>query len=446
MQEISDMIQLFETEIKAIAQRLCTDANVSLSDAESELRCWSRDCERRLLQGCYASRASAEDEGNCPECGTPLERQELRTRWVHTLAGDIQVSRWYCTCPACGHRSFPWDDAQGLRSGYSPSTAEAMCRLSAQLDFRDAREELAHHGIEVSVSSLQQRVEGWAEGVDLVDALEPQALDSGQRWYVTADGCHVPYRDGWHEVKVGSVYRDWPRLAETSAIHALEGSQRYVALRTDSETFGEHWYGLARASGLYDESCHGATGHGAEVVVLGDGAAWIWNQADLHFPDAVQIVDWYHACEHLWECARLGFGEEAADQRQAWVRQSKQPLYAGDIPALVERIRACVTQAPESQKALEREVRYFESHAQRMQYATFRKKGYHIGSGIVEGSCRHLVQQRCKQSGMRWNHDGADAILKWRCLLKNHAWQSYWNLPPLQTEQNTAQKPAKNAA
>ena len=166
MTAIEAMLQTLNSELTDLAHRLSEEEGLRLQQAEEALRAWSRDCERRLLQGCYAERATTQDVGDCPQCDHALERQEVRRRWVHTQAGDLLVWRWYCRCPACGHRCFPWDSSQGVRDGYSPSVAETMCRLSARLDFREACEELAHQGIEVS-ECVESGATGGSMGRDI---------------------------------------------------------------------------------------------------------------------------------------------------------------------------------------------------------------------------------------------------------------------------------------
>ncbi|RKU06201.1 hypothetical protein C6501_18975 [Candidatus Poribacteria bacterium] len=161
-------------------------------------------------------------------------------------------------------------------------------------------------------------------------------------------------------------------------------------------------------------------------MFIGDGAAWIWNIADEYFPNAVEIVDIMHAKSHLYDVAKAAFGEPEIEGIGSWIKAVEPLLFDGHIPAVVARIRALATEHPEVSDMLEREARYFEKHAKRMQYKAFREKGYQIGSGVIESACKHVVAQRCRRTSMRWTEQGLNPILEWRCLLKNNAWDRYW--------------------
>ena len=197
----------------------------------------------------------------------------------------------------------------------------------------------------------------------------------------------------------------------------VSGRQVSVMLhRNDAAYFGKELFALATHSGIYQEDIDTQ-----EIVFIGDGAAWIWNLADEYFPNAVEIVDYMHATSHLYDVAKVAFGETETDAIQAWVKATEPILYDGNITEVVARIRGLDTQTPEVSDRIEREARYFEKQAKRMQYKAFREKGYQIGSGVIESACKHVVGQRCKQASMRWEKTGIHAILGWRCLYKNKA-------------------------
>lgn len=206
-------------------------------------------------------------------------------------------------------------------------------------------------------------------------------------------------------------------------------SLRYVAARECAADFGQRLSALATQTGIYQGE---ETLQTEEVVVMGDGAAWIWNLAETHFPDATEIVDYMHAKTHLYDVAKDTFGEDNRDAIETWVQETETPLYNGETSQVVARIRALGTQKPSIADSLQREVGYFEKHSDRMQYRTLNEKGYQIGSGVIESACKHVVAERCKLTGMRWTKPGIDAILFWRCLLKNDAWDTYWDTQDVQ--------------
>jgi hypothetical protein len=301
------------------------------------------------------------------------------------------------------------------------------------LNYRAAAAELEHQGnLKVSHTTLHQKVREWSAGESVSDYVAKESLDVGARWYVSCDGCHTNSRVGWQEVKVGSIGKDYPHQNATSVMKIRPPSLRYVASRGSAEDFGHHLTALATQMGIYQDENRLET---EEVVVIGDGAPWIWNLADEYFPNATEIIDYMHAKKHLYDIAKQVFGEEDRETIETWVRTLETPLYTGETSQVIAGIQALGKQNPEMLDAIKREVGYFQKHAHRMQYQTFNEKGYQIGSGVIESACKHVVAQRCKQAGMRWSKPGINAILFWRCLLKNDTWDTYWDT---QDSQNAA--------
>ena len=310
-----------------------------------------------------------------------------------------------------------------MKGQYTQQVSATMMRLAAQLNYRAAAAELKYHGIEVSHTTLHQKVREWSEGEAVSDYVNEQSLDAGARWYVSCDGCHIHSLEGWKEVKVGCVSKDYPHTHATSVIKTRPSSLRYVASQSQALDFGRQLAALATQTGIYQDE---KTLQTEEVVVIGDGAAWIWNLADEHFPGATEIVDFMHAKTHLYDVAKQAFGEDDRDPVETWVQATETPLYNGETSQVVARIRDLRKYNPAIGDVLEREVGYFHKQvSHRMQYRTFNEKGYQIGSGGIESACKHVVAERCKLAGMRWTKPGIDAILFWRCLLKNGTWDTY---------------------
>jgi hypothetical protein len=239
---------------------------------------------------------------------------------------------------------------------------------------------------------------------------------------VETDGVMVRYRDrhldgalvegDWHEVKLGLVggWRD---------AHLRQPS--YVAAREAAPTFARRLGTEAARRGALDVvKWHPWDGRFAElrsVVVLGDGAKWIWDHvATLFGNERTEIVDWYHASEHIWTVAKDLHGENTPESK-AWARTALDQLWQGGPKPVLAWFDA--TQPPSTTAAavLKRERGYFSSNAMRMQYPTLRQQQLPIGSGAVEASAKHLVQQRMKRAGSRWSDLGARAILDLRCHL-----------------------------
>lgn len=176
--------------------------------------------------------------------------------------------------------------------------------------------------------------------------------------------------------------------------------------------------------------------HGIEcarqVVVLGDGAAWIWRLVAEHFPQAVQIVDLWHARQHIWKVAHAAF-ERGSSQEVAWAKHACDLLSEGNIEDLVAEIAALPTIPPEPGSARsvpEIEMSYFISNAARMRYPAFRLQGMQIGSGIAEAACKTVVSTRAKRAGMRWTPNGLDAVLALRVAVLNGTYDQFWKQRP----------------
>ncbi|MDA8400516.1 MAG: hypothetical protein M0008_10830 [Actinomycetota bacterium] len=167
------------------------------------------------------------------------------------------------------------------------------------------------------------------------------------------------------------------------------------------------------------------------MVVLGDGAVWIWNLAKAHFPSATHIVDLYHAREHLSDLAKL-LANVLGDDRAGWLAERKDELDGGDIPAILTAARALDVPADKT-KDLDTALGYFENNASRMDYKRFRDAGHFVGSGTVEAGCKAVIAQRLKLSGMRWSVRGATGIATLRCQEASGRWEEIWKTPRTQT-------------
>jgi len=230
---------------------------------------------------------------------------------------------------------------------------------------------------------------------------DPQDVKS-----VSLDGGMVHIRgEGWKEFKVGSVSRVTSQ-AEDGAKLALSETN-YTAVLGEVSAFAPALWALAVQRGV-------PTAHRSAVTA--DGAAWIWNLVGDYFPDSVQIVDWYHADQHLAGAAQALFGSNeraAAD----WRKQMQTPLSLGDITPIVTRLE---------QSQLEEHVHYFHTHQRRMQYLEFREEGFPIGSGAVESGIKQF-KARLSGAGMHWSRQGAQRMLTLRAAVLSHTFDDFWN-------------------
>jgi len=234
-----------------------------------------------------------------------------------------------------------------------------------------------------------------------------------KRLYVTMDGLKMQFTDDWHETKIGAVYEARPGkdgidepFATTYVCGAWEGP----------EEFGKR---------LYQEAARRGVERAAEVVALGDGAPWIWNLASEHFAGAVQILDWYHAVERLHVVGRAVYGEGTAKARK-FAEANKGRLWEGRVNSVLRSLRALRPPTGEGREAVRQAIGYFGTNRGRMDYPSYRARGYQVGSGVVEAACKTVAKARCKRSGMRWSKAGAQSVLNLRCLRLSGRWDAHW--------------------
>jgi hypothetical protein len=365
----------------------------------------------------------------CPGCGEPVApRRGARPRTVLTRCGAVDLPRPYFHCGRCGRGWSAVETTLGLasRARTSAGLDGWLVRVGAATDFREAAELLAElTGLELGAETLRRRTE--ARGAALRGAedaavarvertraaAEPEEAAPGAL-LVEADGTMVRYADGWHEVKVALV-AGW----EGEALAAPS----YVAAREPAAGFGRRLAAEAARRGALEVVRWegGPVGRGLavlrEATVLGDGARWIWDQAAEHFGARVEIVDSFHAAQHLHAAARALFGDgEAA---RGWAAERAAELRARGAEPVLAALRAATAPTAEARKLVRTERGYFRHNAERMAYPEFRLDGLPIGSGAIESAADHLVQRRLKRAGMRWSEAGADAILMLRARLRS---------------------------
>jgi hypothetical protein len=218
------------------------------------------------------------------------------------------------------------------------------------------------------------------------------------------------------EAKLGCVFTQTTWDEEGFAIRDPDSTTYTGAIET-AEEFGKR---------LYLEAWNRGWSRAQQRVVMGDGAEWIWNLAEPYFPGAVQIVDLYHARQHLWELARKLHPNDETNQK-AWIKvHQKRLLDEGKIEKLVSSLRSINSTNREVAEKIRTEADYFERNAERMRYPKFRGQHLFVGSGVIEAGCKTVIGSRLKRSGMFWTVRGANAILALRCCYLNGRFEDYW--------------------
>jgi hypothetical protein len=373
----------------------------------------------------------------CPRCQRRRGVHSRRTRQVQTRLGPVRLQRWWHQCWACARGWSPPDQALELApyQQTSPGLARWEAALGAITTFREAAKLLADlAGVHVGSETLRtqaERIGTELEGQQraamafVEHAHEPPAGEHDAApgtLVVETDGVMVRYRDrhldgalvegDWHEVKLG-VAGGWQagQLQQPSYVAAREPAVAF-ARRVGAEA--------ARRGALDVVKWHPWDGTPAElrpVVVLGDGARWIWEHvATLFGGERTEIVDWYHASQHIWTAAKVLHGDDTPESK-AWARIGLDHLWRRGPQPLLGWFDASRPGDASAAAVLKRERGYFSTNTARMRYASFRQQQLPIGSGAVEASAKHLVQQRMKRAGSRWSDLGARAILDLRCQL-----------------------------
>ena len=376
-------------------------------------------------------------------CGHRAHYRELRSKPVLTAVGKVEVSRPYYLCPHCHAGQFPADVELDIEStGFSPGVRRMQAMVGQEAPFDHGREQMKIlAGLEVTTKAVERTAE--AIGADIAEGEQCEIRQAVQLdlpvivgepipiQYVQMDGTAVPVvkketegRKGktegqpahTREVKLGCIFTQTRWDPEGYAIRDPDSTTYTGAIET-AEEFGKR---------IYLEAWNRGWTRAERKVVMGDGAEWIWNLADQHFPGAVQIVDLYHARQHLWELARKLYPNDAVNQK-AWIKvHQKRLLDKGRIEKLVLSLRSTESTNQEVLEKIRTEAEYFERNADRMRYPQFRRQHLFIGSGVIEAGCKTVIGSRLKKSGMFWTVRGANSIIALRCCHLNGRFEDYW--------------------
>lgn len=373
----------------------------------------------------------------CP-CGQRMSSRGRRGKTLHTTLGKVPFARSFYQCAQCRQSRFPDDERLDIvQTTYSPGVRRLMARAGSQTQFEQAAEDLlCYAGLKLESREIQRVAEEVGREVESWLSQEQKQLRQGSgplqcscggsaKFYVSFDGTGVPVRkeelvgrrgkqaDGsarTRETKLGCVFTQTGLDAEGNPQRDPD-STTYVGAIESSTLFGWRIYAEALRRGLAQAK---------EVIVLSDGARYNRTIAQTHFPEAIHIVDLFHAYEHLTTLAKTFWGPEAKAPK-AW----RDLLEDGDIARLLRKAGKQLPAAA-SKKPRHKLLGYFENNASQMRYADYRSKKLFVGSGVVEAGCRTVIGARLKQSGMRWSVRGANAIIALRCCILSGRFEDFW--------------------
>ena len=399
------------------------------SEIEEQVDIALKQTGRILLKQAFQEVAEQTPAPKC--CGRAMKNCGFRSITVVTTCGVVEVSRRRYRCEPCGREFYPAD--ANICCGHHRITqplAKRICQLATIEHFPRLPELVAtQHGVTLAhdtILELVHEVGGTAEKRRLVEAQRstqrrvppPVEQTAPARIYVSCDGIMYctnqtepdpddPKRSRliWHQMKVGCVY--WQDANEHWHKQMIWG-------RESPEEFGASLWRLACQCG-YQQA--------VERIFAADGGSWCWEIQARYFSDASGILDWYHASEHVWDTARI----IAADTK-AWAQSALDQMHEGGGTTLLSWLKQQLPKLRRKKRAaLEELINYVATKVDLMQYPINRSRGWQIGTGMIESTCKQLVGLRLKGPGMHWTDEGALAITALRATDINGKWNSFWN-------------------
>jgi hypothetical protein len=441
----TEMITSMAQQLVAGVKQIVGTQPLEMQEVETQMREVLRQVGQQAL-GQYLSELSSIPRPTLTcECGGELRYQRRREAQLISVFGPVTYRRGYYAGCACGHGQAPLDVALGVTpGGMTRGLAELLALAGIEQGFDASRKWLEKYLL-FSVSENTVRVateERGARQQGLEDEQQAHSQDEAwlqerlragksapQRLYGSIDAAKVRIepRDPLEKATTGEAWRDL-KVGCWYELEAVPPSQRSPRQQAKAERD----QGVYRAKSLryycdiaeagqfgklmWARGCQALADLAHELVFVCDGAVWIWNLIAFYFPQAVQIVDWYHAVEHLEKVAALAFA--TLEERQAWLALTTDDLWNGQLQDVIAACHALVGRCA----SIQTEAQYFSHNAERMAYAQFRAAGYAIGSGTVESACKQIVTQRLKISGAQWTVDGAVRTAKARAAWLSQEW------------------------
>jgi hypothetical protein len=403
-----------------------------LAIAEQLVRQGILEIGRELLQGWSEAADARVEAPQCEACQELMRHKGYVQGQLVTTLGNLRVRRGRFRCEHCGQECYPHDERLRF-CGHAVSwpLAKVIGRLGAQMPFEQARQNLtADYAVKLSKHTLEAVCEEAGNALleeedrertqiaslpvaERVKAL-PESAVCPAKAYVFADGTMIHTEGDWHEIRVASV----AAVDADDAPLWVDHRARFLSC----EDFGWQLLLLARRAGYHRAGTR---------AFIADGAHWLWEMAALQFPDAVQILDWFHLSEHIHQAGAALYGQGSDEAKRfsaAWLDELWEGRVVGTLRELKELRKQFRTSS--KREALRQLITYLENNRQRIDYPRYRALGLRIGSGQVEGACKTLVGGRCKQAGMRnWTRRGAEGVLRLRAALQTGRFDELWNHP-----------------
>lgn len=404
-------------------------------EIERRIRQWvgqlGQDTQVLILAGMDRNRRKGKQ--SCPECGEAVYWKDYATRNYITSLGEMELERAYYHHGACHRGWVPMDERLGLgASELSPLVQEMVSYLGGFMPFEQAQHYLSRYqGVYISHDTVNNTAvavgqmlgkkqeetirQAWAAG----SLPECEVAIPPKRLYVSADGINYLLPNGQgKEIRVAAVYETEKRQNKKGKIEIRAIDLEYI-VATDVET-------LARAA--YLTAVKRGVELAEEIIVSGDGANWIWNRITPMFPGqkVIEIVDFYHASEYIWDAGKAVLGQETPAVKMWAEKQCHTLKHEGPDPVLAS-LRILSPTAGPPPELVTKAITYFKNQGQRMDYPTYISHGFQIGSGSAESAVKQVVAVRLNQAGMRWEPEHAEAIAHVRAAILSNRWDVFWS-------------------
>lgn len=427
-------------EVEALLGREAV-AELDFEALEVALRQRTLGLAARALEQCLNADLSDEtgSQVDC-RCGKPARYAGRRAKQVQSVLGRLRLKRAYYHCPACGHGFFPRDRHLGIEdTALSPALTRMTGTVGAMVSFQEGSQLLSElAGLAVEAKQVERTAESLGKEIAEEERHHCEPRDTvplPQTLYLGMDGTGIPLRaeelagrsgkqaEGaakTGEVKLCTVWSA-ERLDEEGIPVRDEGSVSYSAALESASAPDTASQRSPFAQRVWREATRRRFCQARRRVVLGDGAAWIWNIAEDQFPEAVQIVDRFHAKQHLSDLGKALYGP-TSPRAAPWADRRKAELDCGKFRALLTAIRRQISRSDEARRCLH----YFQTNRERMRYPEFHAQGLCTSTGVVEAGCKVAIGTRLKRAGMHWTVHGSNAIIALRCSKLSGRFQDFW--------------------
>lgn len=369
----------------------------------------------------------------CPECGEAVYWKDYEPRQYITSLGEMQIERAYYHHGACHCGWVPLDERLRLgASELSPLVQEMVSYLGGFMPFAQAQAYLSRYQnihishdlvndstVMVGQALRDKQEEAIRQAWEACEVPDCEVATPAKRLYVSADGINYLLPDGQgKEIRVAAIYETQERGNKEDEVEVHAVDIEYV-VATDPET-------LARAT--YLEAVKRGAELAEEIIILGDGASWIWNRITPMFrkQQVTEVVDFYHASEYIWDVGKAKWGQ-GTQEANAWGEKQCHALKHDGPEGVLHALRTLHAAEDVPQEPVTKAITYFENQAQRMDYPSYIQRRLQIGSGSAESGVKQVVGVRLNQAGMRWNPEHAEAVAHVRAAILSNRWDTFWS-------------------